>query len=127
MEKTARILAALSDPIRLRCLALLAGKGELCVCELVQSLDMPQPKISRHLAVMRDAGLLRCRRDAQWVLYSLDPSLEPGLKAVLAAAVSAVAHGSQAKRDVARLAKVSRPQRVRTDGGRRQKQAETTS
>ncbi|MFV0295414.1 MAG: ArsR/SmtB family transcription factor [Hyphomicrobiaceae bacterium] len=114
MDKATRIFAALADPIRLRCLALIAGEGELCVCELVAALDMPQPKISRHLAVMRDAGLLRDRRDAQWVLYSIEPALAPSLKAVLDAAVSLVANERQAKKDLVRLAKASRPERVRT-------------
>jgi ArsR family transcriptional regulator len=114
MYKATRILATLADPIRLRSLALIAGQGELCVCELVAALDMPQPKISRHLAVMRDAGLLRDRRDAQWVLYSIDPILEPALKAVLNAAVSAIAEERQAKKDLARLAKAFRPERART-------------
>lgn len=43
--------AALADPIRLRCLALIAARQELCVCELVGALELPQPKVSRHLAI----------------------------------------------------------------------------
>lgn len=114
MENATRILATLSDPIRLRCLALMGQETELCVCELVAALDLPQPKVSRHLAVMRDAGLLRDRRDAQWVLYSIDPGLTPSGRSILDAAVSAIANDKQVKRDQARLAKTSRPARVRT-------------
>jgi len=48
----------LSDETRLRCLLLLQKEGELCVCELVYALDIIQPKISRHLAALRDAGIV---------------------------------------------------------------------
>jgi DNA-binding transcriptional ArsR family regulator len=70
MQCATSVFSALADPIRLRSLAPIVQEGELCVCELIAALDLPQPKISRHLAVMRDAGLLRDRRDAQWVLYA---------------------------------------------------------
>jgi ArsR family transcriptional regulator len=66
---------SLSDATRRRILALLFGQGELCVCELVAALDMPQPKISRHLAVMREAGLTAMRRDGTWIFYRLHPEL----------------------------------------------------
>jgi ArsR family transcriptional regulator len=113
MDQAIRILAALSEPIRLRCLVLIAGEGELCVCELVAALDLPQPKASRHLAIMRDSGMLRDRRDAQWVLYSINPALAAPMKRVIAAAVAAVAGDKQVTRDKARLAKSSRPERLR--------------
>lgn len=85
LELTRSRFAALSDPTRLRLMALLAAEGELCVCELTHALDLPQPRISKHLAALREAGLARMRRDAQWVLYALAPEAEPWLSEVLAA------------------------------------------
>ncbi len=66
---------SLSDSIRRRILALIHGQDELCVCELVAALDLPQPKISRHLAVLRAAGILSIRREGTWVYYRLDAGL----------------------------------------------------
>lgn len=69
------VFESLSDATRRRILALLLNQGELCVCELVAALDQPQPKISRHLAVMREAGLTAMRRDGTWIFYRLHPEL----------------------------------------------------
>ena len=66
---------SLSDATRRRILALLLSQGELCVCELTVALDLRQPKISRHLAVMRDSGLTAMRRDGTWIFYRLHPEL----------------------------------------------------
>lgn len=66
---------ALADETRLRCLLLIQREGELCVCELVAALDEIQPKISRHLAQLRKAGLLLDRRQGQWVYYRINPDL----------------------------------------------------
>jgi ArsR family transcriptional regulator len=65
----------LSDETRRRLLALLLREGELCVCELGCALDMAQPKVSRHLAVMREAEVLAQRREGTWVYYRLHPQL----------------------------------------------------
>jgi ArsR family transcriptional regulator len=65
----------LSDSTRLRTLMLLAAEGELCVCELTHALDLSQPKISRHLAQLRENGLLQVRRSGQWMYYRIDPTL----------------------------------------------------
>ncbi|MBI2834547.1 MAG: winged helix-turn-helix transcriptional regulator [Acidobacteria bacterium] len=61
---------ALADPTRLRILALLEDR-ELCVCDLQDSLRVPQPKTSRHLAYLKRAGLVRDRRQGLWVYYRL--------------------------------------------------------
>ena len=63
---------ALSDPTRLRILSLLR-EGELCVCDLVNILDLPQPTVSRHLAYLRKTGLVSARKDGLWQHYSLMP------------------------------------------------------
>ena len=70
MEKDLTVLKALSDETRLRTLLLLSRR-ELCVCEIVAVLDMPQGKVSRHLSVLRHAGLVVDRREGLWIYYSL--------------------------------------------------------
>lgn len=66
---------ALADETRLQSLLLIMHQQELCVCELMAALDENQPKISRHLAQLRKAGILRDRRQGQWVYYRLADTL----------------------------------------------------
>lgn len=70
LRQTVILLQALADPNRLRILKCLQARPA-CVCELVQATGIPQPRVSRHLGVLRDAGLVVDGRDAQWVEYSL--------------------------------------------------------
>jgi ArsR family transcriptional regulator len=65
----------LADETRLRIVLLIVDQEELCVCELISALQISQPKISRHLALLRQNGLLQDRRQGQWVYYRLSPSL----------------------------------------------------
>lgn len=83
LEDTCSRFAALSDPLRLRMLALMHHEGELCVCELMHALGIPQPKASKHLAILRETGLVRMRREAQWVLYAMAPETRAWLPALL--------------------------------------------
>jgi len=74
MRDEAALFKVLSDPIRIRLAVLLATKGETCVCILAQALDEPDFKISRHLGVMRSAGMVEARREGTWMYYKLvDP------------------------------------------------------
>jgi len=73
MHQLQEIFKALSDETRLRILKLLE-EGESCVCELMQVLEMPQSTISRHMNVLRRAGLVKGRRDGKWVHYRLSPA-----------------------------------------------------
>ncbi|WP_323845583.1 metalloregulator ArsR/SmtB family transcription factor [Microbulbifer magnicolonia] len=73
----------LADETRLRSLLLIAHEGELCVCELTAALGESQPKISRHLAQLRNCELLQDRRQGQWVFYSINPSLPDWARKVL--------------------------------------------
>ena len=66
---------ALCDETRLRIVMLLVKNKELCVCQLTQVLDLSQPKISRHLAVLRNTGLLQGRKEGQWVHYRFHDDL----------------------------------------------------
>ncbi len=66
---------ALADETRLRCVALIQQHGELCVCELSYALGLAQPKISRHLAILKAANLFQDRREGVWIYYHLHPDL----------------------------------------------------
>lgn len=68
-------LKAISDETRLNIMMLVAAHKELCVCDLTEKLNLSQPKISRHLALLRSAQLLSDRRQGQWVYYSLHRDL----------------------------------------------------
>lgn len=70
MEHIATILKALSDPTRLRILSLLRH-GELCVCDLTESMQIPQSTISRHLSSLKNAGWVKPRRSGKWMHYCL--------------------------------------------------------
>jgi len=71
MEDIATIFKALADTTRLRLAVLLAQSGETCVCHLAQALGERDYKISRHLGVMRSAGLVEARREGTWMHYRL--------------------------------------------------------
>ena len=66
---------ALADPTRLRMVVLLSNNTELCVCGLNKTLELPQPKISRHLAILRESGVFLDRRAGKWIHYRLHPDL----------------------------------------------------
>lgn len=102
------ILAALADANRLRLLKCLQVRP-LCVCELMQATGLPQSRISRHLRVLRDAGLVADRRDAQWVEYSLaDNATDAPAAHVLALISTWLEDDAQILADRAALADASR-------------------
>jgi ArsR family transcriptional regulator len=69
------LFSLLSDQTRLRSLMLILAEDEVCVCELTHALEESQPKISRHLALMRDAGVVTPRRDGTWMHYRVSSEL----------------------------------------------------
>ena len=71
-ERAIELFHALSDETRLEIIELLR-KGERCVCELTDTLDAAQSRLSFHLRVLKDAGIIRDRKDGRWVHYELDP------------------------------------------------------
>jgi ArsR family transcriptional regulator len=77
------LFAALANDIRLRCLMLLVEHEELCVCELTHALGVTQPHVSRHLAQLRELGLVRDRRAGLWVHYRIHPALPTWAQGVL--------------------------------------------
>lgn len=82
-------LAALSHPTRRAALRLLQSGQELCLCELMARLDVGQSTMSRHMARLKEAGLVADRRDAQWVRYRLDPALEAASARIVVAVLAA--------------------------------------
>jgi ArsR family transcriptional regulator, arsenate/arsenite/antimonite-responsive transcriptional repressor len=81
-------LTALADPTRLAALRLVWDGKEHCVCELMRELGATQSRMSRHMAVLRMAGLVTDRRDAQWVRYRRSPKLSPEVVALVEAALA---------------------------------------
>lgn len=77
------LFRALADLTRLRCLMLLHHQGELCVCELTHALKLAQPKVSRHLALLRESGVVSDRRQGLWVYYQLNTGLPDWARRVL--------------------------------------------
>ena len=109
-HKIELLFRALADQTRLRLLNLI-GDDEVCVCFLVEALNTTQPKISRHLAYLRRAGLVRGRKRGLWVFYSLAPAGSRFHRDLLACLGSCF-------QDVPELAKDSRKaERIRKAGG----------
>lgn len=100
----------LADDTRLKAILLIADQQELCVCELVAALNLSQPKVSRHLAQLRQCGLLTDRKQNQWVYYSINKALPDWAKTVITQ--TRVATASFYKSDLERLnAMGNRPER----------------
>ena len=98
LEALTSVYAALSDPTRLRMLALIAD-GEICVCHIHDSLGVPQPTASRHLAYLRKAGLVETRRDGIWMHYRLAAFPDPVIRTVVESALHALTHTEVSVRD----------------------------
>lgn len=73
----AHLFASFADPTRLRILNLLLASREICVCDLCAVLGAAQPKVSRHLGILREAGLVQVRRDGKWKYYALAEAPTP--------------------------------------------------
>ena len=93
----------MGDPIRLRVLTLLSRQGELCVCEVTHALGEIQPKISRHLALLREAGVVLDRRQGQWIYYRLNPGLPAWAREVLTATAAGIVSQSPFNEDLQSL------------------------
>ena len=97
------LLKSLSDQTRLRSLMLLMQEGELCVCELTHALDLIQPKISRHLASLRDMQVVIDKRAGQWIYYSINPELPAWANELLQATLKGSVNEKQYKSDLKKL------------------------
>lgn len=98
------LFKALADETRLRILGLLLS-GEVCVCDIHESLKIPQPKASRHLAYLRRSGLVETRREGLWIHYRLANSSDPVIAAVSDAVKHALTHIETVHKDGERLKK----------------------
>ena len=98
--------SALAHDTRLRMLFLLVRTGELCVCELTHAIGASQPHISRHLAQLRELGLVTDRRAGVWVYYRINPALPGWAKAVLTATTDGVVATRPFSADAAALAEM---------------------
>ena len=81
------VLSALAEPTRLEAMRLLADGSGHCVCELMRKLGATQSRMSRHMLVLKQAGLVLDRRDAQWVRYRINPDLPLSLARLVDAAL----------------------------------------
>src|ERR671930_2181716 len=98
LDEMETVFKALADRTRLRILGLLLA-GEVCVCDIHESLRIPQPKASRHLAYLRRAGLVETRREGLWIHYRLGTLGDPVLAAVVDAVRHALTHVDAVHRD----------------------------
>lgn len=103
MEET---LKGLADRTRLRILGLLAT-GEVCVCHLHESLRLPQPTVSRHLAYLRRVGLVSARKDGLWAHYRLEAPADQTLRTLVETVTHLTTHLSTAAQDRRRLEKAT--------------------
>ena len=104
LDAVAGLFQALGDPTRLRILGLLLT-GEVCVCHIHESLRIPQPKASRHLAYLRRSGLVDTRREGLWVYYRLIDLADPVVGTIRHAVTETLGHLESVRKDTTRLQK----------------------
>jgi ArsR family transcriptional regulator len=108
------LFASLADPTRLRLLNLMDGR-EVCVCYFVEILKQGQPKISRHLAYLRKAGIVEARRDRKWMHYRIERPDDARAVSILDATLQSLKGDKDMQADLARLGKACcEPQRFVT-------------
>jgi ArsR family transcriptional regulator len=107
-----QLFAALADPTRLRLLNLMDGR-EVCVCYFVEILKQGQPKISRHLAYLRKAGIVTARREGKWMHYSIERPEDERACAILDATLQSLRKDRAMLDDLEKLGKACcQPQRI---------------
>src|SRR5258705_8961596 len=94
-----RLFRALADSTRLRLINLMAEQ-EICVCYFVEVIDAPQPKISRHLAYLRKAGIVAARREGKWMHYRLVTPTDQHAAAVLKTTLDSLKQNREFQRDL---------------------------
>lgn len=112
VRPVSRLFKALGDETRLRIVALLSH-GELCVCHVQEALGLSQPNVSRHLAILRAAGVVEDRREGSWVYYRLLPQDDDDCERQLSALVRAFAKREVLRRDVEKLLRIRGPESCR--------------
>jgi ArsR family transcriptional regulator len=112
--KPSEVFAAFADATRLRVLSLLHEQKEVCVCDLCEVLGVPQPKVSRHLAILREAGLVEVRSDGKWKFYALARPETPLERTLLRCVGSCLAEVDELAADRRRLAGMQNQLRCRS-------------
>ncbi len=103
------LFALLADATRRRIMALLARAGELCVCEIVGALQLAQPRVSSHLALLRKAGLVKARKEGLWVHYSPHPDMPAWARDVIKGLRTGSRDVAPYREDAERLSQIRRP------------------
>ncbi len=104
MQTTAQLFKALSEEVRLRIVALLS-QGELCVCEIMAALELPQSTVSRHLAYLKNCGWVAGRRQGVWMHYRLASTDSAMMRDIQNILVRQLAALPEAEQDRVRLAR----------------------
>jgi ArsR family transcriptional regulator len=107
MENEASFFKVLADSTRLRLAVLLSVQGETCVCSLAEALDAPEYKISRHLGIMRSAGVVEARREGTWIHYKLSNARNRLEECLQECFRGCLAHHATVKADMKRLSKAT--------------------
>lgn len=113
VSEKSRLFKALGDETRLRMVALLAH-GELCVCHVEEALELSQPNASRHLAILKIAGVVESRRKGNWVYYRLAPQTDEARRQLLDSIVAEYREQDALRREVERVVKAEGPSRRAT-------------
>jgi ArsR family transcriptional regulator len=108
VRPVSRLCKALSDETRLRIVALLSH-GELCVCHIQDALDLPQPNVSRQLAILRGAGVVDDRRAGSWVYYRLREQEDADCERLLGTLTAIYSKDGALRRDLERIARACGP------------------
>lgn len=82
-EEAVRAFKALGDENRLRIAGIVAERGDVCACRLLDELDMTQPTLSHHMKLLRDSGVVKARKEGRWMHYSLDREAVGALASLL--------------------------------------------
>lgn len=117
VRSLSHLFKALGDETRLRIVALLSH-GELCVCHLEEALRLSQPKVSRHLATLRAAGVVQSRRDGSWVYYRLIDQADGERERQLRGLMGTFSKRRSVERDLKHLVKRRGPESCRQPGSR---------
>ena len=84
-EEAARAFKALGDETRVRIVERVAGQGEICACRILDEVDIAQPTLSHPLKLLKDAGLVKARKQGRWMHYSIDRSMLESIEGFLRA------------------------------------------
>jgi len=115
MKQLTDYYKAMSDETRIRIVNLLLHAEELCVCDLEETLDLSQPKISRHLAYLREMGLVKDRKDSLWVYYEMNNQLSPEISDQLSTFKQTVKFNDRLKSDLLKLKSLADSSRCKAE------------